>query len=78
MRSRAGTSQSGKTLRNYSCEEKGSDVNDVPQANDTPDAKAAGVELPAVGAADAEPEGGKPKLEKFAYSCEQVLLGLSC
>lgn len=67
MRSRAGTSQSGKTLRNYSCEEKGSDVNDVPQANDTPDAKAAVVELPAAGAADAEPEGGKPKLEKFAY-----------
>ncbi|OXG39898.1 endoplasmic reticulum protein [Cryptococcus neoformans] len=41
MRSRARTSQSGKTLRNYSCEENGSDVNDVPQANDTPDAKAA-------------------------------------
>lgn len=47
MRSRARTSQSGKTLRNYSCEEKGSDVNNVSQANDTPDAKAAGVELPA-------------------------------
>lgn len=57
MRSRARTSQSGKTLRNYSYEEKGSDVNNVSQANDTPDAKAAGVELPAARAADAEPEG---------------------
>lgn len=40
-RSRTGTSQPGKTLRNSHGEEKGSDVNDVPQANDTTEAKAA-------------------------------------
>ncbi|KIR35936.1 endoplasmic reticulum protein [Cryptococcus deuterogattii MMRL2647] len=69
VRSRAGTSQSGKTFRNSSGEEKGLDVNDVPKASEfhSPEAKATNNLMPAAGSAAAEPGAGKPKLEKFKY-----------
>lgn len=72
VRSRAGTGQSGKTFRNSSGEEKSLDVEDVPKASEfhAPEAKATNNLTPAAGVAAAEPGGGKPKLEKFKYSCE--------
>lgn len=71
-RSRAGTSQSGRTFRNPSGEEKGLDVEDVPKASGfhNPESKATNNLTPAAGVAAAEPGGGKPKLEKFKYGCE--------
>ncbi|OXM77023.1 endoplasmic reticulum protein [Cryptococcus neoformans Bt63] len=68
-RSRAGTSQSGRTFRNPSGEEKGLDVEDVPKASEfhNPESKATNNLTPAAGVAAAEPGGGKPKLEKFKY-----------
>lgn len=80
IRSRAGTSQSGKTFRNSSGEEKGLDVNDVPKASEfhSPEAKATNNLTPAAGSAAAEPGAGKPKLEKFKYGCEYDHLRLIC
>ncbi|ADV22219.1 endoplasmic reticulum protein [Cryptococcus gattii Ru294] len=69
IRSRAGTSQSGKTFRNSSGEENGLDVQDVPKASEfhSPEAKATNNLTPAAGSAATEPGAGKPKLEKFKY-----------